>query len=194
MSSERRYDQRRYVIEESTTQNNGARTVFIEWMTPGTTVPPHWHNRFSETFDLISGSMSVYSSANPDLAVLDSTAKKLQIGTKVTVPPGMYHKYLVGDEDTVLRAIVTPGDADFERLLTVLSGMMEDGEMEGGMGNSEVLMAVVMGLADAHLIGPAGEMMAQTRRDKAEEIEALRKKLLDKYDTKEGLEKLMVKN
>lgn len=194
MSSERRYDQRRYVIEESTTQNNGARTVFIEWMTPGTAVPPHWHNRFSETFDLISGSMSVYSSTDPDLAVLDSKAQKLEIGKKVTVPPGVYHKYLVGEEDTVLRAIVTPGDADFERLLTVLTGLMGDGEMDTGMGNSPVLMAVVMGLADAHLIGPAGEMMAQTRRDHADEIEALRKKLLEKYDTKEGLEKLMAKS
>lgn len=45
MSAERRWDQRRFHLEESLTQNGGARTVFIEYMTPGTTVPPHYHTR-----------------------------------------------------------------------------------------------------------------------------------------------------
>lgn len=45
MSAERRWDQRRFHLEESLTQNSGARTVFIEYMTPGTTVPPHYHTR-----------------------------------------------------------------------------------------------------------------------------------------------------
>lgn len=44
MSAERRFNQRRFHLEESLTQNGGARTVFIEHMTPGTTVPPHYHN------------------------------------------------------------------------------------------------------------------------------------------------------
>lgn len=45
MSAERRWNQRRFHLEESLTQNGGARTVFIEYMTPGTTVPPHYHTR-----------------------------------------------------------------------------------------------------------------------------------------------------
>lgn len=45
MSAERRFNQRRFHLEESHTQNGGARTVFIEHMTPGTTVPPHYHTR-----------------------------------------------------------------------------------------------------------------------------------------------------
>lgn len=45
MSAERRFNQRRFHLEESLTQNGGARTVFIEHMTPGTTVPPHYHTR-----------------------------------------------------------------------------------------------------------------------------------------------------
>lgn len=97
-------------------------------------MPPHWHNRFAETFDLISGSMSVYSNKELDLDALEASVKKLEIGTKVTIEPGLYHKYKAGDEDTVLRAIVTPGDADFEKLLKILNGLAADGKLES-LGN-----------------------------------------------------------
>lgn len=59
-----------------------------------------------------------------------------------TVAPGVYHKYVVGDTDAVLRCVVEPGYADFERLLMVLNGLAEDGELEA-MGDSVLLMAVI---------------------------------------------------
>lgn len=58
--------------------------------------------------------------------------------------PGVYHKYVVGDADTVLRVVIAPGDADFERLLMILNGLAEDGELDS-MGDSVLLMAVVSG-------------------------------------------------
>ncbi|CAG9939915.1 unnamed protein product [Clonostachys rosea f. rosea IK726] len=191
MSAERRWDKRRFQLEESTTLNGGSRTIFIETMTPGTTVPPHFHSRFSETFDLISGSMSVYDSSEPDLDALEASAQKLEVGKPVTIIPGQYHKYLVGDEETVLRVIVTPGDADFERLLKIMNGLDEDGELQK-LGDSVVLMAIIMGLGDAQLIGPAKEMLDGVRATKGEEIEELRKRLLAKYDTEEALQGLLV--
>ncbi|KAL1849327.1 hypothetical protein Plec18167_000454 [Paecilomyces lecythidis] len=192
MAAERRWDKRRFKLEESTTLNNGARTIFIESMTPGTTVPPHFHSRFSETFDLISGSISVYNSAQPDLDLLEASVQDLKIGEKVTVEPGRFHKYnVVGEEPAVLRVIITPGDADFERLLKILNGLAADGELET-MGDSVTLMAVIMGLSDAHLIGPAKEMLDNVRVEKKDEIEALRVKLLSKYDTEEALQSLLV--
>ncbi|ORY59318.1 uncharacterized protein BCR38DRAFT_446265 [Pseudomassariella vexata] len=127
-------------------------------MTPGTSVPPHFHKRFSESFDLISGSMSVYSSTSPELDALEASAKKLEIGKPVTVEPKVYHQYKVGGEQTVLRRILTPGDANFERLLKILNGLHADGKL-AEMSQSAVLMAIVMGLSDAHLIGPGKEML-----------------------------------
>ncbi|KAK7217194.1 hypothetical protein V2G26_005197 [Clonostachys chloroleuca] len=177
MSAERRWDKRRFQLEESTTLNGGARTIFIETMTPGTTVPPHFHSRFSETFDLISGSMSVYDSSEPDLDALEASAQRLEVRKPVTINPGQYHKYLVGDEETVLRVVVTPGDADFERLLKIMNGLDADGELQK-LGDSVVLMAIIMGLGDAQLIGPAKEMLDGVRATKGEEIEELRKSLL----------------
>ncbi|CAH0028060.1 unnamed protein product [Clonostachys rhizophaga] len=191
MSAERRWEQRRFQLEESTTLNGGARTIFIETMTPGTTVPPHFHSRFSETFDLISGSMSVYDSSEPDLDALEASAQKLEVRKPVTINPGQYHKYLVGDDETVLRVIVTPGDADFERLLKIMNGLDADGELQK-LGDSVVLMAIIMGLGDAQLIGPAKEMLDGVRATKGKEIEELRKSLLAKYDTEEALQGLLV--
>ena len=51
----------------------------------------------------------------------------------------------------------------------ILNGMRGDGEMNGEIGNSTELMTVTMDLADAHLIGPAGETIAQVKREKLNE-------------------------
>lgn len=192
MSAERRWDERRFQLEESTTLNGGARTIFIEAMTPGTTVPPHFHTRFSETFDLISGSITVYNSGEPDLDALEASAQALEAGRQAVIEPRRFHKYVAGaDEQTVVRVILTPGDADFERLLKIMNGLDADGEL-AKMGDSVTLMAVVMGLSDAHLIGPAKDMLDGVRAEKRDEIEALRAKLLAKYDTEEALQGLLV--
>jgi hypothetical protein len=191
MSSERRWDQRRFRLEESTTLNNGKRTIFIETMTPGTTVPPHFHTRFSETFDLIEGSISVYSTTQPDDDILESSAQPLQIGKPETMQPNIFHKYKVdGEAPAVLRVTLEPGDADFERLLKIMNGLDADGKL-AKMGDSLVLMAVVMDLSDAHLIGPAKEMLDGVRRDNKDEIKVLKLELLEAYDTEEALQGLL---
>ncbi|KAF5646086.1 cupin 2 conserved barrel domain protein [Fusarium tjaetaba] len=191
MSSERRWDQRRFRLEESTTLNDGKRTIFIETMTPGTTVPPHFHTRFSETFDLIEGSISLYKSTDPDLDTLEASAQPLEVGKPQTVTPNLFHKYLVNcDGGAVLRVILEPGDADFETLLKIMNGLDADGKL-AKMGDSLVLMAVVMELSDAHLIGPAKGMLDGVRRDQKDEIEKLKAELLEAYDTEEALQGLL---
>ncbi|KFY12380.1 hypothetical protein V492_03917 [Pseudogymnoascus sp. VKM F-4246] len=193
MSAERRWDERNFHLEESTTQNGGARTIFIEKMTPGTSVPPHYHTRFAETFDLLSGSISVFSSTTPDLEALEASARPLEIGTTSSVEPGVYHKYVAGPEQTELRVILTPGDADFERALMVMNGLHADGRL-AELADSELLMAVAMDLCNAHLIGPAAEMLGGVRAEKKDEIDALKKELLGKYETEEALKKLLAKS
>ncbi|RKK85635.1 hypothetical protein BFJ71_g14109 [Fusarium oxysporum] len=191
MSSERRWDQRRFRLEESTTLNDGKRTIFIETMTPGTTVPPHFHTRFSETFDLIEGSISVHKSTDPDVEALEASAQPLEVGKPQTVTPNLFHKYLVnGDEGAVLRVILEPGDANFERLLKIMNGLDADGKL-AKMGDSLVLMAVVMELSDAHLVGPVKGMLDGVRRDQKDEIEKLKAELLKAYDTEEALQRLL---
>lgn len=87
-----------------------------------------------------------------DLDLLERSSQKVeprgtkgeQRGDAPTVAPGVYHKYVVGDTDAVLRCVIEPGYADFERLLMVLNGLAEDGELEA-VGDSVLLMAVISG-------------------------------------------------
>ncbi|CZR68526.1 uncharacterized protein PAC_18425 [Phialocephala subalpina] len=173
MSADRRWDQRRFQLEESTTLNGGARTISVEYI-------------------VLRGSMLVHSSTEADLDALKASAQQLEIGKKFTVKPSIYHKYRTGEEQTVLQVIVTSGDDDFESLLKILNGLDADGEL-GKMSDSVVLMVVIMGLSDAHLIGSANDMLEGAMTEKKDEIEALRRDLFAKYDTEEALQGLLIK-
>ncbi|KAI0146226.1 hypothetical protein GGR57DRAFT_290019 [Xylariaceae sp. FL1272] len=153
MSAERSWDKRQFRVEESTTLNGGARTVFIETMAPGPSVPPHWHNDFSETFDLQSGSMKVFKSIEPDVAILETSTQDLEVGKPVTVPIGQYHPYKVGTEETVLRCVVTPANEGFERLLKIMNGLGADGKLQE-MTDSVELMAIAMELSMPSSLAP----------------------------------------
>lgn len=195
MSAERRWDQRHFRLEESCTQNNGQRTIFIEHMTPGTTVPTHCHEHFSETFDPLSGTISVYTSAGPhdseETWMSNASLTKLEPGVKATVKQGEYHKYVSGpDGEMVLRVIIEPGWPDFEKLMMIMNGLAEDGELEK-LGNSLELLAVVMDLANAKVIGPTKGLVDQFYEAKKEEFTALKSRLLKKYDNEESLAKLL---
>lgn len=188
--ADRRWEQRRFVIQESTATNNGARTIFVETMTPRTSVPPHYHSNFSETFDLVRGSIKIYHAPRPDLEALETSACALPVGEPQTIKPGIFHKYSVGEEVTTLRVTLTPGSLDFERLLKILDGLAGIEELEAS-SEDIVMLAIVMELADARCIGPVGETLKALYKTKAEEVAARKEKLLRRFDTDEGMERLM---
>ncbi|KAJ4396392.1 hypothetical protein N0V93_000611 [Gnomoniopsis smithogilvyi] len=197
MAADRRWDQRRFHIEESSTQNNGQRTIFIEYMTPGTTVPIHYHDHFSETFDPLSGSITVFSSDqthdSEEAWISSASSTTLKAGQKAMVKPGQYHKYVAGsDEELVLRVVVEPGYLDFERLLMILNGLADDGKLEG-MGDCVALMALIMDLGNAHVIGPAKAVLDGVYETRGTELAQLKAQLLAKYDNEDSLRKLLAK-
>lgn len=178
------------MIEESATGNGGKQTIFVETMSPGTSVPPHCHKGFSETFDLVKGSMTVYKTEKADVDILEASAQSLEIGDPQTVEPLMYHKYKVGDEVTTLRVTLKPGNLNFERVLKIMNGLADDGELEK-YSDDVTLMGVIFELTDTHLIGPTKEMLEGVVASKGDEIQALKTDLLEKYDTEEALRKLL---
>ena len=192
MTAEGRWDRRKFELEESTTLNGSARTVFIEYMAPGTTVSLHFHTRFAETFDLISGSVSVYHSVESDLDALEASGHQLEVGEKATAKPGIYHKFKVGEEPTAVRIILTPGDKDFEKMLKIHNGLEIDGEL-GKMGDGILLLAVFAELCNGTMLGPAKEVLEKALIGKENEFEALKKDLFEKYDTEEALQDLLLK-
>lgn len=85
--------------------------------------------------DLISGSIKAYLSPQPkgnepDLGALQASEQVLEVGKQLTVPPKAYHQYITGNQDTTVRVTLSPGDADFERLLMIMNGLGEDGRLE----------------------------------------------------------------
>ena len=78
--------------------------------------------------------MTVYETDEPDVEKLEASAQNLQMGEPKVVVPGQFHKYVVGDEQTVLKVTLTSGDLEFESLLKVMNGLAEDGEFgeDGG--------------------------------------------------------------
>lgn len=167
-------------------------------MTSGTTVPIHYHDHFSEIFDPLSGSITVFSSdqaqESEEAWMTGASSKTLRAGDKATVQPGQYHKYVAGpDEELVLRVVVEPGYPNFERLLMILNGLADDDRLDG-MGDSVTLMAVTMDLGNAHVIGPAKGLLDSVYENQREEVAELKEQLLAKYDNEESLKKLLVKD
>lgn len=48
-------------ITESSLSNNNTRTILHGALAPGTTTFPHYHTLLSETFTLLTGSMTIYT-------------------------------------------------------------------------------------------------------------------------------------
>lgn len=191
MPAERRWDQREYRIVESASHNNNARTVIIETTTPGTSVPPHYHSRFSETFELINGSVSVHTGpADTSELAFKSTLTPLEPGKPMTVPLGWYHQFIVGNETSTFKCTLEPGDIGFENMLKVLDGLKRDGEFDQ-LEEDDVFLAVLMDLTDAHPLWKDGEMLINVRKERSEAIEQMKEDLLKKYDTPEALARLM---
>lgn len=75
--------------------------------------------------------------------------------------------------------------------LKTLNGLGADDELES-FSDSVALMAVIIELSDAYLIGLVKDMLEEVKMEKKGEIEKLKVKLLAKYDTEEALKGLLV--
>lgn len=175
-------------ITESALSNNNVRTVLHCVLAPGTTTFPHYHTLFSETFTLITGSLTVYTS--PDMSEASFQAKALKIGEPVTVPPGRLHNFLVGDKETTSKVIFEPGNLDFERAMMIMRGTQRDHiyqEHNSPTEENTVYMAVMGELLNATAVGETKAMLDGLYAIKGDEIQAKKKELLGKYASDEQM-------
>jgi quercetin dioxygenase-like cupin family protein len=175
-------------ITESALSNDNARTVLHCVLAPGTTTFPHYHTLFSETFTLLTGSLTVYTS--PDMTEESFQAKDLKIGEPVTVPSGQLHNFLAGDEETTAKVIFLPGNLDFERAMLIMRGTQRDNiyqEHNSMTEENAIYMAVMGELLNANPVGQTKMMMDGLYAVKGEEIQTMKKKLVAKYASEEQL-------
>ncbi|KAF4470746.1 hypothetical protein FALBO_2347 [Fusarium albosuccineum] len=130
--------------------NRGLKTVLKTHLPPSATVFPHYHSHFSETFKVIEGSISIFTSATSSTK-LDQNRQYLAQGQSATVQPGTLHKYIVGASSTTVELTFEPGTLGFERAMCILRGMQIDDpdSIEGDMG----LVAVIAQLSDSNPVG-----------------------------------------
>lgn len=183
-------------VIESGLLNGGKRSVLDSELGPGSTTFPHYHTLFTETFKLVSGSISVIVAPE---GVKDAEAMKtypLKIGEAMTVPKSTGHTFLAGEEGCRVLAIFEPASVDFERVGLIMRGLQEDGGYSSwGGGPTEanaLLVSVLTELTNTYpLLDKDSEMMA--KQDK-EAHEKFKKHLIEKYATDEMIKAAVEKD
>lgn len=86
---------------------------------PGEKTPWHYHTLFSETFEILKGTLEVGKGEN---------INKLKQGNMVTIEPNEKHYYKnISKEECIVKATLSPGNKNFENSLFILKGLANDG-------------------------------------------------------------------
>ena len=113
-----------YEFLETAKDSNGQRvTLKATIKSKGQLVPKHYHVFQDETFEVISGQLTIF---------LDGQTKTLLAGEKITLPKNTPHNHF-NNEDIAVTYIhtVTPA-LDFDFLIENLVGLAADGKSKNG--------------------------------------------------------------
>ncbi|KIW23941.1 uncharacterized protein PV07_09688 [Cladophialophora immunda] len=178
------------IIVESSLTNGGKRTVIDSDLAPGAKAPSHYHTDFTETFTLVSGSMTVWTSE--DMDEVNFKPIELEVGKAVPVPPNTLHKFLVNEHSRV-HVVMSPGTIGFERMILIMRGTQADGvytqfsspETESGA----TFYSVLGDLTNTMYVGEAKARLDALIAAKGSEVEIVKQDLIAKYASDEHLKK-----
>jgi quercetin dioxygenase-like cupin family protein len=86
---------------------------------PGENTPWHYHTLFSETFEILKGTLEVGKGKD---------IHQLKQGDMATIAPNEKHYYKnVSKEECIVKATLSPGNKNFENSLFILKGLAKDG-------------------------------------------------------------------
>jgi quercetin dioxygenase-like cupin family protein len=86
---------------------------------PNEKTPWHYHTLFTETFDVLSGTLEVG---------LNDQVHHLKKGDKVTIRPNEKHYFHnVSNMECLIQVTVSPGNKNFENALLISKGLAKDG-------------------------------------------------------------------
>jgi len=88
-------------------------------ISPGEKTPWHYHSLFSETFEVLKGTLEVGKGKD---------IHQLKQGDVATIDPNEKHYYHnVSNEDYIVTTTIDPGNKNFENSLFILKGLAKDG-------------------------------------------------------------------
>lgn len=114
---------------------------------PQEKTPWHYHTLFSETFEVLEGTLEV--GRNKEVI-------QLKKGDKVTIAPNERHYFNnVSNMDCLVRVSVSPGNKNFEKALLISKGLAKDG-FAGVSGVPKKLsdLALFIKLNNSRMVGP----------------------------------------
>jgi quercetin dioxygenase-like cupin family protein len=95
------------------------KSVIRYTITPGERTPWHYHTLFTESFEVLSGTLEVG---------LNNEVQQLKKGDRVTIKPNEKHFFHnTSDTNCLIEVVINPGNQNFEHSLLVLKGLSQDG-------------------------------------------------------------------
>ena len=113
---------------------------------PNEKTPWHYHTLFSETFEVLNGTLEVG---------LDDHLHQLKKGDKVTIQPNHKHYFNnISTDDCLIKVTVSPGNKNFENALAISKGLAKDGlASEAGTPKHLSDLALFVYLNNSRMVG-----------------------------------------
>lgn len=107
-----------YIKQISSAENNENSVLELNIL-PGEKTPWHFHTLFSETFEVLKGTLEVGKGKD---------IHRLKKGDIVSIAPNEKHYYHnVSNEECMVTTTLNPGNKNFENSLFILKGLAKDG-------------------------------------------------------------------
>lgn len=113
---------------------------------PGEKTPWHYHDLFSETFEVLKGTLEVGKGKE---------IYQLKQGDVATIEPNEKHYYHnVSSEECIVTTTINPGNKNFENALFILKGLAKDGlASDAGTPRKFSDLVVFVYLSNSRMVG-----------------------------------------
>ena len=111
----------RIEFKELCEDTSGTRTVAEITLNPWGSIPLHYHNEFSEYYEVLEGELKMQ---------VGKEIKTLRKGDYVLIPIKTVHRYFNETNQPVkFKVVIQPGNIGYQLLVTVLNGLARDGKV-----------------------------------------------------------------
>ena len=113
---------------------------------PGEKTPWHYHTLFSETFEVLKGTLEVGKG---------KTIHHLKQGDTATIEPNEKHYFHnTSNEECIVTTTLSPGNKNFENAIFILKGLAKDGlASDAGTPKSLADLALFVYLNNSKMVG-----------------------------------------
>ncbi|WP_461449076.1 cupin domain-containing protein [Mucilaginibacter sp.] len=126
--------------------DNSKKSVVEMSILPGENTPWHYHTLFSETFEVLKGTLEIGKG---------NEIHHLKQGGSATIKPNEKHYFNnISAEECIVKTTLDPGNKNFENALFILKGLANDGlASKAGTPKSLADLALFVYLNNSKMVG-----------------------------------------